>query len=229
MQLPDPVIDAHEDFFIVRDDLIEGGTKRRVIHVLFDEAHTEYVYASPVFGYAQVALAYACRDAGKRATIFCAQRKHRHALTAEAEAAGAKIVEVPAGYLVVVQARAREYAAMFGAKLLPFGLSTPEVVAALADVARGLPMVPSEVWCVVGSGTLSRALQLAWPSATFFGVKVGAEPDAGRAKIFTAPEKYQHAAKWLPPFPSCENYDAKAWRFLKGFASPGALFWNVAA
>ena len=30
-------------------------------------------------------------------------------------------------------------------------------------------------------------------------------------------------------FPSCGNYDAKAWRFITAQASPGALFWNVAA
>ena len=31
-----------------------------------------------------------------------------------------------------------------------------------------------------------------------------------------------------PPFPSCSNYDATAWRFVKAYARQGALFWNVA-
>lgn len=229
--LPRPVVEMHEGLLIVRDDLIDGGTKRRVIHTLFDQQHDEYVYASPVFGYAQVALAYACRDAGKKAVIFCAKRKQLAPLTQEAADAGAIIHEVPAGYLVVVQARARDYcAANPAALLLPFGLNDPRMVAALADVARTLPLAapPTEVWTILGSGTLSRALQQAWPGATFFGVKVGAEPDPGRAKIWTAAEKYERKAEWPPPFPSCSNYDAKAWRYLKGFASEGALFWNVA-
>ena len=34
--------------------------------------------------------------------------------------------------------------------------------------------------------------------------------------------------KFLPPFPSAPNYDAKAWRFIKEYASDGAYFWNVA-
>jgi hypothetical protein len=32
-----------------------------------------------------------------------------------------------------------------------------------------------------------------------------------------------------PPFPSAPTYDAKAWKFMKQYAKPGALFWNVGA
>lgn len=32
----------------------------------------------------------------------------------------------------------------------------------------------------------------------------------------------------VPPFPSLSEYDAKVWRFIKQYASKGALFWNVA-
>src|SRR6185295_15323322 len=100
MILPAPVIVEHEGFQVVRDDLLPGGTKRRALHVLFDE-HTEYVYAGPVYGYAQVALAYAAADACKKATIFCAERKTWHARTLEAARNSALIHEVPNGYLNV--------------------------------------------------------------------------------------------------------------------------------
>jgi hypothetical protein len=225
--IADPIIIEHEGILVVRDDVLSGGTKRRAIHALFNQ-NTEYVYPSPVYGYAQVALAYAARDYGKRATIFCAKRKVHHPLTIEAEEVGAKIIEVPHGYLNVVKYRARDYCGQTGATLLPFGLDDPRFILALADVARALPVVPKEVWSIVGSGVLSRALQLAWPDATFYGVRVGAEPDAGHAIVYTAPELYEHDARELPPFPSCKNYDAKAWRFIKRHATPGALFWNVA-
>lgn len=226
MNLPNPVIIEHDGFLVVRDDLLLGGTKRRAIHVLFDE-HEEYVYSSPVYGFAQLALAYAAGDYNKRATIFCAKRKLWHPLTRQAYDLGAQIVEVEHGYLTVVKARAREYSFMHGAIMLPFGLDTPAFVEELARIARKIPIEPKEVWTVVGSGVLSRALQLAWPKAKFFGVRVGAEPDAGKAEIFTAPEMYHKDAKFPPPFPSCSNYDAKCWSFLKHHASPGALFWNV--
>jgi hypothetical protein len=211
---------------VVRDDMLPGGTKRRAIHVLFDE-HETYAYASPVYGYAQLALAYAARDHGKKAVVFCAKRKEHHQLTIEAAAAGATIYEVENGYLSVVKARAREYCHYHGWSLLPFGLDDPRFVNALAEVARRLPITPAEVWSITSSGTLTRALQLAWPDAKFYGVRVGAEPDAGSATVYRAAEKFERPSKTPPPFPSCPNYDAKLWSFVKQHASPGALVWNV--
>ena len=217
----------HEGFLVVRDDLLPGGTKRRAVHALFDDRE-EYVYASPVYGHAQVALAYAARDHGKRATIFCAARADRHPLTAEAAAAGAKVVEVRPGYLGVVQARARAYCEQTGAALMPFGFDDERFADMLTAVVRRMDVAPFEVWTVAGSGCLTRCLQRAWPAATFKAVRIGAAPDVGRAALFTAPERYERPAEAPPPFPSCPTYDAKAWRFLKAHARPGALFWNVA-
>lgn len=225
VNLPDLV--EHEGILVVRDDAYPGGTKARVLSVLFGAAR-EYVYASPVQGYAQVALAYAARAAGMRATVFCAARKVRHPRTLEAEAAGARIIEVPVGYMSVVLARARAYAAISGATLLPFGLDAPRFLEALAVLARRLEAKPREVWTVAGSGVLTRALQQAWPEAEFHAVRVGSMPKAGRAILHQAPERFEQDARVPPPFPSCGNYDAKAWRFIRAQARPGALFWNVA-
>jgi hypothetical protein len=225
---PEPVIERVGRVQVVRDDLIPGGTKRRVIDALLRGAD-EFVYASPAYGYAQVALAYACRDLGLRATVFTAKRGQLHPRTKEAKGAGAKVVLVPVGYLSNVQAKAREYAAVVGARLLPFGLDTPEIGARLSEVAAALPLVPAEVWSVAGSGTLTRALQAAWPGAAFHAVQVGKEAEVGIAMKYTAPEKFDNNATVPPPFPSCRNYDAKAWRFIQQHASDGALFWNVAA
>jgi hypothetical protein len=214
---------------VVRDDGFPGGTKARVLPQIFRPGAREYVYASPAYGFAQVALAYAARQAGKRATIFVAKRNALHPRTAAAQAAGARIVEVPAGYLTVVTSRARAYAAIAGAEVLPFGLDTPEFLHALANLARALRVSPREVWTVAGSGVLTRSLQLAWPHAVFHAVQIGAESDIGRARRWVAPERFEQEAEAPPPFPSCGNYDAKAWRFVRANAAPGALFWNVAA
>ena len=223
-----PEIQETNGFLIVRDDRCPGGTKARVAHLLFGEAR-EYVYASPVYGYAQIALAHAARRHGKRVTIFCAERKRRHPRTIEAMAAGAEVQEVKNGYLSVVRAKARQYCALSGAQMVPFGFDTHAIQQAVADIARALPVQPAEVWSVAGSGMLTRALQLAWPQARFCAVRVGRDPDAGQAKVYEAPESFDQDARHKPPFPSCSNYDAKAWAFLKAFGRPGALFWNVAA
>lgn len=211
IELPAPVIETYDGIHVVRDDLIPGGTKRRALHVLLDRGVDEYVYASTVYGYAQIALAHTARDLGKRATIFCARHKERQPLTRQAAAAGAQIVEIdPPAYLSVVTARAKAYCQKAGAQLVPFGANTPAFVEAMADVARAVPITPQEVWSVSASGTLTRALQLAWPDAVVNAVHVGAHGDLGRAVVWRAPEAYERDAVFPPPFPSCRNYDAKA-------------------
>lgn len=227
--LPSPVITEHEGFLVVRDDMLPGGTKVRALPVLFD-GRKEYVYAGPRYGYAQLALAHAARRAGKRATVFVAASREWHPRTLAAIRAGATAIGVPYGYLNVVKKRARDYCIANGAKLLPFGLDDPAFIAALADVARALPVTPREVWTVAGSGVLTRALQAAWPEAAFNAVQIGGTPrDVGWAELYVAPEKYEEPARCPPPFPSCDNYDAKAWQFISQYGTPGSLLWNVGA
>lgn len=227
--LPAPIIETHGRLRVVRDDLIPGGTKSRAIMPLLARSDAaEFVYASPAQGYAQVALAHCARKMGRRATVFVAKRKALHPLTQRAKDAGARIEQVPYGYLSNVQAKARDYAARTGAELLPFGVDTPAARQAIAEAARQIGFVPSEVWSVAGSGTLTRALQRAWPSARFFAVLVGKQDsDTGTAERIIYPAPFERDAKVRPPFPSASNYDAKGWEVAIERASPGALFWNV--
>ena len=50
-----PQVIKHNDVFVVRDDLFNGGTKARFIPLLFHGV-SEVVYASPAEGGAQTAL-----------------------------------------------------------------------------------------------------------------------------------------------------------------------------
>lgn len=229
MTFPDPVIEDHDGIMVVRDDLIPGGTKRRAIGSMLNGNADTFVYASPAYGYAQIALAHACRDIGKQAVILTAQRRHPHHRTQEAIASGAEVIMVPYGYLSVVRKHAADYVRSHPtARLLPFGFDTPAFLDALTMIVQRVPISPIEVWCVAGSGTLSRALQRAWPDAAHHVVQVGSTPNAGKATIHIAPERFEQDAKEPPPFPSTSNYDAKAWRFISRHATPGAVFWNVA-
>jgi len=85
----EPVIKEHQGVIVVRDDFIPGGSKRRFVDRLFGNA-AEVVYASPVYGGAQIAIAHAAREAGIKSTIFCAKRGNPHPRTIEAKKAGAK-------------------------------------------------------------------------------------------------------------------------------------------
>lgn len=230
MNIPAPVVDRVGKFNVVRDDLLAGGSKVRfLLPFIATREEREIVYASPGQGYAQIALAHVCRTLNKRAIILVGKRKVPHPRTIAAKNAGATIVQVPHGRLSVLQARARQLCTDRGAYLVPFGCDIPEALEHFAATARQLPFVPMEVWACAGSGTLIRALQTAWPAASFNAVRVGAEPKVGGAKLYTAPEAYEDPAEDPPPYPSCDNYDAKVWRFAKKHGSDGALIWNVGA
>lgn len=235
--LPAPVVDTipaylveELDRFVVRDDLLPGGTKRRAVQPLLEPGR-EYVYPGPVYGYAQLALAYSASLVGAIATLFVAKRAEMYPTTARAMEAGAKVMEVPHGYLNVVQAAARRYCEDTGAVLLPFGLDTYDTMVRIADAAKSTGLLPTQVWCVAGSGTLTRSLQLAWPEAEHFAIAVGKSPNIGTAKLIEAPEKFEQPVNRklgpVPPFPSTPNYDAKGWRYFVEHSKPGALFWNV--
>lgn len=227
--LPIPVVEEHNGFVVVRDDLLPGGTKMRAILALMQgQTKDEFVYASPAQGYAQLALAHCARLLGKKATVFTAARKVPHPLTQAAADAGAFIVPVPCGYLTVVQARARTYAAERGAHLVPFGVDAVASMEAITQAAGSIALEPKEVWTVAGSGVLTRALQRAWPQAKFVAVVVGREGcDTGSARRIVHPLPFERSAKVMPPFPSASNYDAKAWEYLCVEGKAGAVFWNV--
>ena len=231
--LPNPVIKDHDGVKVVRDDLIDGGTKRRAFYVYIKSKPDieEFVYASPRQGYAQLSLAYACKDLGRMCTVTVPQGK-RYWLTNKAEEVGCNIIEVPMGFLTNIQAKAKKYCLDNEAHLIPFGGDHPIIVRAMCEVAKSLNINPKEVWSVMSSGVLSRGLQMAWPNATVYGVKIGyntKKQEQGTARCFKSKYKFQQECKKLerPPFPSSLTYDSKAWSFIKEHASDGALFWNV--
>jgi hypothetical protein len=113
--------------------LIEGGSKARVLEKILP-ATVPAVYASPVYGHAQIALA---RVLGEHAHIFCAARTKRHVRTEKAQALGATIHEVRPGYLSVATARARAFAAESGATL----------ASQRRPCLRGWPRLPEELIC----------------------------------------------------------------------------------
>jgi hypothetical protein len=241
VQYTAPVVVEHDGIFVARDDLYPGGTKARFLGALygpdgsepalFPTIATELVYASPAEDGAQTALAYVARAMRRRATIFTAARAAPHARTRMAAALGARIEYVRPGYLSVVQARAAEYCARTGARLVPFGCDVPYAVVAIAGAARRIEVRPAEVWCASGSGVLARAMAAAFPSARRHVVQVGRRLLPGEvagAQIHVSPLSFGMRANLRPPFPSDPHYDAKAWELCRKKRGSGTvLFWNV--
>ena len=72
---PKLVIEEHEGFHIVRDDLLEGGSKRRFVDRMIREeiaeGAEEFVYGGcPANGYAQLSLTLQAKAYGKKAIFF---------------------------------------------------------------------------------------------------------------------------------------------------------------
>lgn len=228
LSCPSPRIERHGRLLVVRDDLVNGGSKARFLPALIAGA-PEVVYAGPAWGGAAVALTVTARELGIPVTLFYAGRKRWTARQEFAHSHGARIVEVRPGYLSVVRARAKQYCAETGARLLDWGL--PQVEAEVVRVAQALATdeVP-EIWVAAGSGTMLRGLARAFGAGRVVGVQVGhtltPEETAG-CRVYPHPLLFEQRTTARPPFPSCRHYDAKAWEMAARRAPEGALFWNV--
>ena len=226
---------------------------------------TEWVYgSSPAHGYAQWALGLVCQLYQKQAHLFMAARaldKLHRIQTLGLACPAATYHWVPNGMLSVTQKRARDYVAESPQTraLLPLGGNVPTAVSALAQVCAslpsgancrvvpgithriihtGLPFVPDTIWSVLSSGTLSRALQVAFPDAEVYGVTVGHTPtpeERGRAVLVASSYRFDASvcAADAPPYPSASSYDAKVWpcyrTWRQSHPNRKVLIWNVGA
>ncbi len=233
-----PILEEHEGVLVVREDLLDGGSKIRFLpHIVAGREHL--VFGGPFCGGAPYALAVWGQRMGVRVSLFYAKRRDLHWRQRSAFRRGAAIYQVPAGRIAVVQKRARDFAAAEGATFLPLGFDVPSATEPFEAVMRGvaaqLPAI-EEVWCSTGSGMLARCLGRAFPKARVFGVVVGlksrnqAQEFPRNVELIDAPYDFAERCPMVPPFNACANYEAKAWEQLKArsAARPGrALFWSV--
>lgn len=233
---------------VVRDDLLQGGTKQRgLVPLLAGLPEKEFVMPAANDGMGQVALAVAAGMLGKTGTVFIAQRAKESKATQLARALGGNVKTVHPGYMTVRKRRAQDYTAKRNSanpgstRLFALGVDDPAFEAALLDelraaVPRGFRK-PQRLWVAVGSGLLMRVLGKLWPEAQLLGVQVGMRqpltqilgPErAKRARLFTEDTlKFEKATRDVPPWPSMLSYDAKLWKFIKRYGKEGDLVWNV--
>jgi len=239
---PTPQLIEHDGVLVVRDDLLNAGSKVRFIDYLIESNKdiNEWVFGScPATGYAQISLPIVCKRHNKKAVLFMAKRDEKNLTEYQKRGIelGVDYHWVENGMLTVTQKRAKDYAAESSDRMvLPLGLEHPTVLGSIIKVARDLPVTPTEVWTVGSSGTLNRGLQLAWPHATIHVISVGhgmSEREIGRAIYHRSEYKFDQPVKEdeMPPFPSAPTYDAKAWKFIQELSDKKdtTLFWNVGA
>ena len=228
-----PVVEPAGRWTVLRDDLVPGGTKRRFLPtVLAGIDCDELVYAGPPEGYAQLALGHVARDLGLKVHYFVAARNDEHPTVTRGRQLGVIYHRVRPGYLGVVEARAREFAAESPRRhLLPLGMHTaPFLVAAidtLGQIAGEINETPSEVWIAAGSGLLASVLAVVFP-CPIRAVAVGRPPKVpAGVTVYDYPTEFGKPSRRRPPYPSVANFDAKVWDIALDRAQPGALIWNV--
>ena len=234
------IIEKHRGINVVRDDLLLGGTKSVLMPTIVSDNYNEYVYASPVYGGFQIALSAYCQHMNKKATIFCAKRKVKHANTLQCEKYGATIVEIPYGYLSVVEKHARNYCLNKpDIKKIIFGANTLDNKLIIAErtrnVIKTLGKEPDEIWCAIGSGTLISGILMGVSNAVkVVGVQVGGsytiENGYNNVEVIKYDKPFSAVSKMKTDFPSMPNYDLKAFELcVKNTTNKdkNILFWNV--
>jgi threonine dehydratase len=226
-------LEKHNGITVLRDDLLTGGTKSILMPSIIGEEN-EYVYASPVYGGFQIALSAYCQKVGKKATIFCAKRKVKHDNTLKCIEYGANIIEVPYGYLSVVEKQAKDYCEATGAKKLVFGANSMEnkilIGNRMREIIKQLDREPKEIWCAIGSGTLVDSILMATDNAKVYGVQVGAEykKEHDRLTVLKYHKSFDKVSKHKAAFQSVPNYDLKAFEYCEKYkSSDDVFFWNV--
>lgn len=216
-------VQQHETLYVLRDDLLAGGTKRRALMQILARTPAQKIhYAGTVMGHGALALAHACKDAGKDAEIFiCGDQDNQ--MIAKLRMAGANLHIKPP--MPVADLHSLTINEAKGQTVFPPGFDMPAFEDTLVETLSRFDAAPySEIWTASVTGALTRALKRAFPDKRFKTVSV-VKSGGGD---FTAPEKYHRPAKSPPPYPSCPHTDAKLWQFARRHAAPDALIWNTA-
>ena len=228
-----PMVVKHQGIRVVRDDVITGTKVRGGDCLISTIKEDTIAYVQPRTGLAGVSLLEVAKRHGKKVRLYMPSSKrisHHQACCIErgAEVSFHRIAAMPN-----LNKIAQEDAKKNGYYFVPLGLKHKMVTAGLVKSASQIPE-PEEVYTVISTGVLSRALQIAWPNAKFTAIAVARNMKAGesgRAKLISAPEAFTKAIKReeMPPFPSIGTYDAKAWRYIPKNTGKDILFWNVGA
>jgi hypothetical protein len=222
-----PLIQEVEGKIVVREDLINVGSKARAGEYLISQAKQDtIVYVQPRFGFAGVSLTELCKKYNKKLVLFMPSSKEISDHQAFCIQNGCEYHFHRIAAMPNLNIIAKNYAEKNDALFIPLGLRHRYVTAMIIKVASEIKE-PKSFWTAFSTGVLNRALQIAWPNAKANGVAVSRnvkDGEKGRANLISHYRNFSQNSLIFPPFPSAKNYDAKVWEYIK----EGELFWNVA-
>lgn len=246
----------HGTVHVVREDLLPGGTKQRAVapyvQALMARGYNHFVYASPFCGFAQVALAYVCRQLGVSCTVVASRdpdltnvsAKHEFTCLAEDYGADVLLAETLSEAEAFADGLSQNDPRTFKP---PLGFDCPlyreHLVQALkrewARVLARLERRPRALWLPVGSGTLVKTFSaFVEPEIELHALnvhvlahedrRIQAVRENPRVTLFSAPQPFAAPASLLPAVPSNRFYDAKLWDLIARYGVDGDVWWNVA-
>lgn len=227
------------NFSVFRDDALMAGTKQRaIVDVLQRINKKKFIYAGPIQGFAQIALAYGARLTHKTAVLFLTKKYPRTNATQFALSFNSvELHEIENGYLKKLQEHAEKYHKENpDSYLLSFGCGEKTYTDILKkNMREAIPknISPARIWIVAGSATVLNILYKIFPKTYFLVVQVGKkiwddQLDLKRTTLFISDEKYIEPARELPPYPTVATYDGKLWTFFKKHGKSGDYIYNIA-
>lgn len=238
--------------FVVRDDLLSGGTKSRgakpfLRYLNYSGGFDEFTYASPFSGFAQIALALAAADCKFKSRIFC----EKDPVTKQMSKFTERISEISnitlCDSLTEAESLSIEYAEHNPKCFkVPLGFKHDLFSKYLKnDISSQLTSIILDykidrLWVSTGSGTLATILREVTPSyvqINCVNVKVLSLSDERIQKLtklknvnlLNVDEEFSQPAALQPSIPSNLYYDAKVFRLLDEEGSEKDLWWNVAS
>ena len=222
-------------FNVVDESIIECGFKARAAE--FAVANTEedeLVYVQPRRGYAGISLSYLCEKYGKKLTLIMPSSKEISDHQALCIQYGANVKFLRIAAMPNANKAAKEYAESVGAKFFPLGLQDRIVTAgAVAEIYKNLGHLDIEnMWSVISTGVLTRALQIALPDTKFNAIAVARNikhGELGRAGFTSYHKPFNSKADYLQQSINIEDsYDAKGFEVMIKNGSSGDYFFSVA-
>lgn len=227
-------VERHQNRRVIRYDLV-GGLKLLGAEPLIACLRTDLVtYVAPRQGHAAMAVAELCKEYGQKAVFFApaSRRATSHQLAVLALGHELRFVRVAA--MPNLNRLAKAWAEEHGGVHLPFGLADSPLVT--AGLINAFNQVFRSLWCqtwhAMSTGTMGRAMKIAWPEAVHRAVAVARNihpGEKGACRVEPARYPYHAQSKIQPPFPSTGCYDAKAWELCLEKGNKNDVFINVGA
>lgn len=223
--MPDIYFEVLQRYILAREDLYEGGTKRRALLEWLPTLEADHLtYAGSVFGYGAYALALACKDLGYECSLYISKNKYIPLWVDKIDVTWT--APLPLSWL-------KEHALKDNpdAYFLEAGFPYDGFEQALVKIFQeNKPQKTQRVWVSVVSGTIARAMAKAWPGIEIHAVCCAKHHGELPSNVTTyyAPEKYHKEAKTPPPYPSAIHTDAKIWQFIQEHGQKGDCIWNLA-